>query len=66
MSRGPGRWQRAILERLQTREQFYLWEILPSPPNERGGQRPHVQMAVLRAAHRTDGGLFPLERNAYG
>jgi hypothetical protein len=53
MSRGPGKWQRLIFARLQTREQFYLWEILPSPPDERTHwHRPHVQMAVLRAAHR--------------
>jgi hypothetical protein len=55
MSRGPGKWQRLILERLRTHEQFYLLEILPSPADQRttwGRRRPHVQVAVLRAAHR--------------
>src|SRR5882724_11908523 len=67
MSRGPGRWQRAILERLHTREQFYLTEILPwhkeevPDPDapawlnkrvEREVFRRHEQMAAIRAAHR--------------
>jgi hypothetical protein len=67
MSRGPGRWQRAILERLQTREQFYLTEILPYHTEERPDPSArawmkkrvehsvfyrHEQMAALRAAHR--------------
>jgi hypothetical protein len=51
MSRGPGKWQRAILDALQTQEQFYLWEILPKAPPDRPAHRPPLQMAVLRAAH---------------
>lgn len=46
MSRGPGRWQRAILDELQRREVFYVRELLPSP------QTRSDQLAVLRAAHR--------------
>ena len=30
MSRGPGRWQRAILERLETVPAFYQFELFPS------------------------------------
>jgi hypothetical protein len=52
MSRGPGRWQRAILERLHSREQYYLTEILPYHDDHPGGFRRHEQMAALRAAHR--------------
>jgi hypothetical protein len=46
MSRGPGRWQRAILERLQTREQFYLTEILPEHTTEVGSVLK-VEMAMF-------------------
>src|SRR5262245_28482180 len=54
MSRGPGKWQRAILEALQTREQFYLTEILPEPTAATQSRRAfgHMQMAALRAAQR--------------
>jgi hypothetical protein len=57
MSRGPGRWQRAILERLETREQFYLAEILPCHTKMQRGRTQqvflkHERMAALRAAHR--------------
>jgi hypothetical protein len=57
LSRGPGKWQRAILERLQTCESFYLTEILPDhtaaqQPRQRRGFYGHAQMAALRAAHR--------------
>jgi hypothetical protein len=51
MSRGPGRWQRAILERLKTREQFYLAEILPDHTEQTRRTFGHAQMAALRAAH---------------
>jgi hypothetical protein len=46
MSRGPGKWQRAILDEIQRREVFYVRELLPSP------QTRSDQLAVLRAAHR--------------
>jgi hypothetical protein len=52
MSRGPGRWQRTILERLTSREQYYLTEILPYHDGRPGGFCRHEQMAALRAAHR--------------
>jgi hypothetical protein len=46
MSRGPGRWQRAILDELHRREVFYLREVLPAPSTR------SEQLAVIRAAHR--------------
>jgi hypothetical protein len=46
MSRGPGRWQRAILDELQRREVFYLREVLPATPTRSD------RLAVVRAAHR--------------
>jgi hypothetical protein len=46
MSRGPGRWQRAILDELQRREVFYVRELLPATPTR------SEQLAVIRAAHR--------------
>jgi hypothetical protein len=67
MSRGPGKWQRLISERLETREQFYLTEILPYHTEERPDPSArdwmkkrvrrsvfyrHEQMAALGAAHR--------------
>jgi hypothetical protein len=36
MSRGPGRWQRAILDELERREQFFLRELLPEYPTRVG------------------------------
>jgi hypothetical protein len=54
MSRGPGIWQRKIVERLRTREQFYLIEIVPYHTDESMHRvfYRHEQMAALRAAHR--------------
>jgi hypothetical protein len=46
MSRGPGRWQRAILDELQRREVFYVREVLPATATRSD------QLAVIRAAHR--------------
>jgi hypothetical protein len=81
MSRGPGKWQRLILERLETREQFYLAEILPyhtikvHDPDEpawvekqveRQGFRRHDRMAALRAAHRLAArGLIVIEARRF-
>ena len=44
MSRGPGRWQRAILEALQTREWIILGDILPA------GSGRSARFACRRAA----------------
>jgi hypothetical protein len=46
MSRGPGRWQRAILDELQRREVFYVRELLSEDPSRSD------RLAVIRAAHR--------------
>jgi flagellar biosynthesis GTPase FlhF len=46
MSRGPGRWQQAILDELQRREVFYVREVLPATHTRSD------QLAVIRAAHR--------------
>jgi hypothetical protein len=46
MSRGPGRWQRAILDELQRREVFYVREVLPATHTRSD------QLALIRAAHR--------------
>src|SRR2546425_8803506 len=51
MSRGPGRWQRAILERLQREAQFFLAEIVP-PSATRHDRSRSAQRAAMRAAHR--------------
>jgi hypothetical protein len=62
MSRGPGRWQRAILARLETLEQCYLYEVLPVRPVkewsrsferyvERSRTTRSDRVAVIRAAH---------------
>jgi hypothetical protein len=65
MSRGPGRWQRAILEALQTQERFFLVEILPLEAifeRTRSSQR-----AAIRAAHRlAQHGLITLNTQPYG
>lgn len=46
MSKGPGKWQRAILAELEKREAFYLSELLP-------GQHTRANyVALLRAADR--------------
>jgi hypothetical protein len=46
MSRGPGKWQRAILDELQRREVFYVRQVLPARHTRSD------QLAVIRAAHR--------------
>jgi hypothetical protein len=66
MSRGPGRWQRAILERLQHQEQFFLLEIVPpsAPPHDRSRS---AWRAAMRAAHRlAKQGLIALDNEKYG
>jgi hypothetical protein len=45
MSRGPGRWQRAILDELQRREVFYVREVLPATHTRSD------RLALIRAAH---------------
>jgi hypothetical protein len=66
MSRGPGRWQRAILAELERREQFFLRELLAEYPKrvgywasrdewvveERRLPRRSDAVALQRAAHR--------------
>jgi hypothetical protein len=46
MSRGPGHWQRAILQGLARWECFYLRAVLPP------GHTRSDRLAVVRAAHR--------------
>jgi hypothetical protein len=46
MSRGPGRWQQAILQALGQWECFYLRAVLPP------GHTRSDQLGVVRAAHR--------------
>jgi hypothetical protein len=46
MSRGPGVWQRKILEALKTDDVMYLRDVLPS------GYTTSQRLACLRAAHR--------------
>ena len=56
MSRGPGVWQRKILDALATHEYVFLWDILPQYPTR--GQRFACRRAALRLADR---GLVTLE-----
>jgi hypothetical protein len=66
MSRGPGKWQRAILARLQTQERYFLQEILPLAVifDERSRS---AQRALIRAAHRlADKGLITLDATRRG
>lgn len=57
MSRGPGRWQRAILEALQTRDWIGEWHVFPRDCG-------HTQRFVFRrAAERlAEQGLVTVER----
>jgi hypothetical protein len=45
MSKGPGKWQRMILDALEGREWLFLWELLPNP------YAPAEYSALMRAAH---------------
>jgi hypothetical protein len=45
MSRGPGKWQRAILDELQRREACYVREVSPAPKTRSD------HLAAVRAAH---------------
>jgi hypothetical protein len=56
MSRGPGVWQRKILEALTTQEYVFLWDILPRSHTR--GQRFACRRAAQRLANR---GLVILE-----
>jgi hypothetical protein len=66
MSRGPGRWQRLILERLQSQEQFFLMEIVPLAAMLHDRSRS-AQRAAMRVAHRlARQGLITLNDRRYG
>jgi hypothetical protein len=66
MSRGPGRWQRAILERLRQQEQFFLAEIVPMSATPHDPSRAAAR-AAMRAAHRlANQGLIALDNRGYG
>jgi len=57
MSRGPGRWQRAILDALQAQDYIFSWQILP-----RGCGR-RERFVFRRAAQRlAEQGFVTLER----
>jgi hypothetical protein len=56
MSRGPGRWQRAILEALEAHDYIFLWHILPRGHTR--GQRFACHRAAQRLAKK---GLVTLE-----
>ena len=61
MSRGPGRWQRAILDELQRRERFFVRELLGYTYTRSD------RLAVARAAHRLAAqGKLTLETHRYG
>jgi len=54
MSRGPGRWQRAILERLETVPAFYQFELFPSERARRKkSSNPDTRFVAARRATRT-------------
>jgi hypothetical protein len=60
MSHGPGRWQRLILQTLQTHEAVELSDLLP-PQHTRA-----VYMALLRAVHRLeDRGIIEVDRYSF-
>ncbi len=56
MSRGPGRWQRAILAALKTRDHVFSWEILPRAAGR--SQRFVFRRAAQRLAEQ---GLVTIE-----
>jgi hypothetical protein len=55
MSRGPGKWQRAILAALAEREVFYLLDLLP--PNH---TKSEYNAASRAAIHLRDAGLIDM------
>jgi hypothetical protein len=57
MSRGPGRWQRAILDALQAQDYISLWYILPRGHTR--GQRFACRRAAQRLAQQ---GRVTIER----
>jgi hypothetical protein len=66
MSRGPGKWQRAILEQLQRQQRFFLMEIVPLATTGHDRSRS-AQRAAIRAAHRlAQQGLITLDCRRYG
>ena len=66
MSRGPGRWQRLILEGLHQYERFFLAEIVP-PAAMRDERSRSAHRAAMRAAHRlAQQGVITLDCRRYG
>jgi hypothetical protein len=66
MSRGPGKWQRMILERLQQQDRCFLAEILPLSAID-GERHRSAQRAAMRAAHRIAAqGLITMNCQRYG
>jgi hypothetical protein len=55
MSRGPGRWQRLILDELKSRDRFYLLELLPH-----GYRKAHHNALCRAAAKLADAGRIHL------
>jgi len=49
VGRGPGCWQRRILERLATGNPFYLTQLLPDRMEPRHGRYPATYQALWRA-----------------
>jgi hypothetical protein len=66
MSRGPGKWQRMILDRLQHEECFFLAEIVPLAAITHDRHRSAYR-AAMRAAHRlAHQGVITLDTRRYG